>query len=191
MHFQLLSKCKSKKDRLSYFYKFLQSSSELHSARVGFNSIFLLNGTPIYDLFDIPDESMCLLASVFDAYKGISLLTKKKGDEFMLENNKNSNDEFKNKHMNYWNARIKLSALTRVNEKKAENSNEGIKFNFKKVKQKSITDDINLEKTVKSNYKNKKYLEDSSNTINKPTRSKISKIDKIPNFDKLEFDKLN
>ena len=109
----------------------------------------------------------------------------------MLENNKNSNDEFKNKHMNYWNARIKLSALTRVNEKKAENSNEGIKFNFKKVKQKSITDDINLEKTVKSNYKNKKYLEDSSNTINKPTRSKISKIDKIPNFDKLDFDKLN
>ncbi len=73
------------------FYNFLSMANEAFKPKISFKALFLLDGTSIFDLYDIPDNQKCIYVSILNIYKGISVLTKKKGQEFILEGCKDKN----------------------------------------------------------------------------------------------------
>ena len=131
---------------MKYFYQFLDEAFTYFKTNLRFKSIFLLDGTMIYDLIDIPSTENCLFVSTQNLFTGINLFNKNAKVEFIFENYKNQNQFFNKSNANYLNSRnqsIEILKKTRDNiSKDSEKPNVShiteVKIVFNKIGRKPV-----------------------------------------------------
>lgn len=146
-----LSLLNTKKERLEKYYEFLTKCKDIFNSKIPFTHVFLLNGIPIFDLIDIPDDDNCIYISKTMLCQGIHIFKEEKITKSKLQTENIIEEED-----------LKLLKFKPAKRIKVEKFDLA-KFIRKRKKQKinNIESKLKLFKTIK---KQKQYINDQSFT---------------------------
>jgi len=118
---KLLSQCENQKELFGYYYKFMEDAEKCLQPLKKFQSIFLLEGTLIFDLREIPDDETCILVSCHKTFNGITLVNK--GKDYIFNYYKAQNEMFYTKNIHYFDKRKNYLDYKTQEVKKSKNKN--------------------------------------------------------------------
>ena len=181
-----LSLLNTKKDRLEKYYEFLTKCKEIFNSKIPFTHVFLLNGIPVFDLIDIPDDDNCIYISKTMLCQGIHIFKEEKITKSKLQT-ENVIEEEDLKLLKFKPARrikvekFDLAKFIRKRKKHKMNNIESKLKLFKKItKQKQYINDQSFtagysDKNI-NEYEEYKYFSDDNH-----------KRRKIPNYLSLSY----